>query len=129
MTEQEQEVKQSAEEPKAEDLLEAAVRAVRKALLAGIGALDLAREEAEKTMERLAARGEKARDERRKRLKEALSRRRARAARWEAKVDESLCALMRRLNVPTKSDLEALSEKVEELSRKIDALQRTPPAA
>jgi len=129
MTEQEREVKQSAEEPKAEDLLEAAVQAVRKALLAGIGALDLAREEAEKTMERLAVRGEKARDERRKRLKEALSRRRARAARWEAKVDESLCALMRRLNVPTKSDLEALSEKVEELSRKIDALQRTPPAA
>jgi polyhydroxyalkanoate synthesis regulator phasin len=36
---------------------------------------------------------------------------------------------MRRLNMPTKSDLEALNEKVEELSRKIDALQRTPPSA
>lgn len=120
----EQNVGHATEERKADSLADA----MCKAFLAGIGALDLAREEVEKTVERLAARGEKARRERRERLREALARRRARLGRLEAKVDRGLNALVRRLNVPTKGDIEALNAKVEELSRKIDALQGTPPA-
>lgn len=124
MTEQEK-----AEKIEAEEEVFPVAEAMRKAFLAGIGALDLAREKAEEMMERLAERGEKVREERRTYWEKKLSRRQARLNKMQANMQKRMGRLMNLLNVPTRSDMEGLNEKVEELSRKIDAFQKTPPAA
>ncbi len=124
MTEQEM-----AEKTEAEEEILPVAETIRKAFLAGIGALDLAREKAEDMMGRLAERGEKVREERRAYWEQKLSRRQARLDRMRAKMQKRMGKVMNLLNVPTKGDIEALHQKVEELSRKIDALQKVPPTA
>jgi poly(hydroxyalkanoate) granule-associated protein len=124
MTEQER-----AEKTEAEEEVFPVAEAMRKAFLAGIGALDLARERAEEMMGRLAERGEKVREERRAYWEKKWSRRQARLDKMQAKMQKRMGRLMNLLNVPTRGDIEALNEKVEELSRKIDALQKAPPTA
>jgi len=124
MTEQER-----AEKTEAEEEVFPVADAMRKAFLAGIGALDLARERAEEMMGRLAERGEKVREERRAYWEKKWSRRQARLDKMQAKMQKRMGRLMNLLNVPTRGDIEALNEKVEELSRKIDALQKAPPTA
>lgn len=124
MTEQEM-----AEKAEAEEEVFPVAEAMGKAFLAGIGALDLAREKAEDMMGRLAERGEKVREERRAYWEKKLSRRQARLDKMRAKAQKRMGRLMNLLNMPTRGDIEALNEKVEELSRKIDALQKAPPAA
>lgn len=124
MTEQEK-----AEKIEAEEEVFPVAEAMRKAFLAGIGALDLAREKAEEMMGRLAERGEKVREERRAYWEKKLSRRQARLNKMQANMQKRMGRLMNLLNVPTRSDIEGLNEKVEELSRKIDAFQKAPPAA
>ncbi|MCC7352757.1 MAG: phasin family protein [Anaerolineae bacterium] len=126
----EQDTERPAEEMGAEEEvpLYPVAEAMRKAFLAGIGALDLARERTEEMMARLAERGERVREERREYWEKKMSRRQARLNKMRARMDKRMGKLMDRLNVPTKSDIETLNEKIEGLSRKIDALQKTPPA-
>jgi poly(hydroxyalkanoate) granule-associated protein len=127
----EQETENTAGEAKSaeEASLDSMAEAMRMAFLAGIGVLDLAREKTEDVMAHLAERGEKVHEERRAYWKHKMSHHSARTGRMQARMDRHMDKFMSRLNVPTKTDIDALNAKLEELSQKIDALSKTPPTA
>jgi poly(hydroxyalkanoate) granule-associated protein len=105
----------------------------RKVLLASIGAVALAQEEVEDFVNRLVERGEIAEKDGRKLIKDVMERRKQKAEETEEEVeselDERVETVLHRLNVPTKKDIDALSQKITILTEKLDALkesQKTP---
>jgi len=113
----------------------------RKVLLAGMGAVVLTMEEAQEFVEKLVERGEIAETDAQKLMQEL----RKRAQRSEKEVtqvakkaekktkgvvkkaedalEETVESVLKGLNVPSKNDVDALSKKIGELSRKVDALR------
>jgi poly(hydroxyalkanoate) granule-associated protein len=119
----------------------------RKVLLAGFGAVALTVEEAQAFLDKLVERGEIAETDAQELIKEFRSRAKeqelgkaaekvtgrvakvtekpAKAAKAaEEAVEERITAILREMNVPTKADIDALSNKISELSKKIDALKK-----
>ncbi|MBP7691646.1 MAG: phasin family protein [Anaerolineales bacterium] len=95
--------------------------AARKVLLAGIGAVALAQDEAEDFVNRLVERGEIAEKDARKLMKEVTEKRTKRA---EKELDKRVEELLERLNVPSKGDIEQLTHKINTLTHKIDELKK-----
>lgn len=109
---------------------------VHKVLLAGVGAVALTKSEIEEFVARLVERGEIAEQEGRKLLKDVLERRQEDAELTEEKLegqidklevalDQRIEGVLARLNVPSKSDIDGLSEKVSLLAEKVDALKKS----
>jgi poly(hydroxyalkanoate) granule-associated protein len=110
--------------------------AVRKVLLAGVGAVALTKDEIEDFVAKLVERGEIAEQDGRRLVKDVLARRREQAEKVEATVevqvekaestlDQRIEGMLTRLNVPTKSDIDELSSKISILAEKVDALQKS----
>jgi poly(hydroxyalkanoate) granule-associated protein len=97
----------------------------RKVLLASIGAMALAQDEVEDFVNRLVDRGEIAEKDGRKLVKEIIDRRKKERGKVEGGVSKRVEEALDRLNVPTKADIEALSEKIAALTKKIDDLKKT----
>ncbi len=100
------------------------LEASRKLMLASIGAVALAQEELESLAQRLVERGQIAEQDSKRLVREVMERRRQETARAEDQVEKRVEDLLQRMNVPTKSDIEALSAKIEALSKKVDALKK-----
>ena len=115
------------------------VAMVRKVLQAGVGAFALSVDEVEEFVARLVERGEIAEQDGRKLISDVLARRRTDAeaatekvqehterqwSRAESILDQQIDNILARLNVPSKTDIEALSDKVSELAEKVDALRQ-----
>lgn len=107
-----------------------------RVLLAGIGAVALAQEEIEEFVDRLVERGEIAEKDGRKILSDVLERRRRRVEETEeeavevvesvsSEIDSRIEGILHRMNVPTKSDIDSLSEKIATLTEKVDQLKHT----
>jgi polyhydroxyalkanoate synthesis regulator phasin len=95
--------------------------AVRKVLLAGMGAVALAQEEADDLLNKLVERGEIAEKDASKLMKEIMDkRRRSRKDGLEKRIE----VILDRMNVPTKADIEALGDKITALSHKVDELKK-----
>ena len=112
----------------------------RKVVLAGMGAVALTLEEAQEFVEKLVERGEIAETDAQKLMQEV--RKRAQRSEKEATkvakqaekttkgavkkaegvLEETVEGVLKGLNVPSKSDVDALSKKIGDLSRKVDAL-------
>ncbi|GAB4279802.1 MAG: ATP synthase subunit B [Candidatus Promineifilaceae bacterium] len=101
---------------------------VRRVLLAGVGAVTLAQEEVEAFVNKLVEKGEIADKDGRKLINEMLEKRQSRAQESKAnlnkELDKRMEALLGKMNVPTKADIEALSQKVVALSQKVDELKK-----
>jgi polyhydroxyalkanoate synthesis regulator phasin len=93
----------------------------RKLMLAGAGAVALAQEEAEQFLERLVERGEIAEKDARKIVREMTEKRRKSAGN---ELDKRVEDLLDRMNVPSKSDIEALSDKIAVLTEKVEDLKK-----
>ena len=92
---------------------------LRKVVLASMGAVAIAQDEAEDLINKLVERGEIAREEGRKLMQDMMAKRREKVeARFDARVDTALG----RMNVPTKADLKAVEKKLDELNDKLDKL-------
>lgn len=119
-------VEEDAKERESKPFMDAA----RNILLASIGAVVVAQEELEVFVNRLVERGELAEKDGRSLVKDLMERRKQKAERARTDVGDQLEQrmeqLLTRLNVPTRRDIEALSAKVTELSRKVDKLNKTP---
>lgn len=104
------------------------VEMARKVLLAGVGAVALAQDEVEAFVNRLIERGEIAEKDGRKLINDVMDRRRKQMEETQTKAKESLDgrveAILHRMNIPTKSDIEALSEKIAALTKKVDRLKK-----
>ena len=106
------------EEKKVSPLLEP----LRKVVLASIGAVAIAQEEAEDLINKLVERGEIAQEEGRKLVQDMMAKRREKA---EAQFDKRVEATIDRMNVPTKADLRAVEKKLDELNKKLDKLVKS----
>ncbi len=101
---------------------------LRKVLLASVGAMALATDEAEALISRLVERGQIAQEEGRKLAQEMMAKSRERMetsrGKMEASFDARIEKALERLNVPSKAEIENLSESIDELSKKIDKLAK-----
>lgn len=99
-------------------------QASRKVLLAAMGAAALAQEELEDFVNRLVERGEIAEQEGRGLLQEMRDRRKKRMQKFETEAGKRLSQLLERMDLPTKKDVDTLSDKIAALSRKVDELNK-----
>jgi len=97
----------------------------RKLLLATIGAAALAQEEIEAFVRRLIDKGEIAEKDGRTLLHEVMDKRRKHTAKAEDELTKRFENVMSRMNIPSKADFDALSEKIAALAKKIDELKKT----
>lgn len=100
------------------------VEMARKVLMAGIGAVALAQDEAETFINKLVERGEIAEKDARKLIEELIDRRKNDAKKAETEIDKRVEDLLSRMNVPTKADIDALSAKITALTEKVDQLKK-----
>ena len=95
---------------------------LRKVVLASIGAVAVAQEEAEDLINKLVERGEIAREEGRRLRDDMVAKRREKThAQFDARVE----AAVDKMNVPTKADLKAVEKKLDELNSKLDKLVKS----
>jgi poly(hydroxyalkanoate) granule-associated protein len=101
------------------------LQTTRKVLLAAIGAMALAQEELEAFVNKLVERGEIAEHDGKKLVGEMMEKRKKETKRAEDEMDNRISDLMDRMNVPTKSDIDALSAKFTALTKKVDELKKS----
>jgi len=111
------------EEPK--DKNEASLtEMLRRVMLATIGAVAIAQEEIEAFVNRLVERGEIAEQDGKKLVSEMKEKRKSKTAKVEDEVSKNLEGVLKRMNIPSKADVDALSQKITTLSKKIDDLKK-----
>jgi poly(hydroxyalkanoate) granule-associated protein len=100
---------------------------LRRVLMAGVGAVALTQEQIEDFVGKLVERGEIADGDARKLVGDVIERRKRMlqdgGKRAEESMDRRIEGLLTRMNIPTKSEIETLSEKIGVLSRKVDELK------
>lgn len=100
---------------------------LRRVLMAGVGAVALTQEQIEDFVGKLVERGEIADGDARKLVGDVIDRRKRMlqdgGKRAEESMDRRIEGLLTRMNIPTKSEIETLSEKISVLSRKVDELR------
>ncbi len=99
--------------------------ASRRVLLAGIGMFALAQDEIEDFVDKLVERGEIAEKDGKKLVREVMEKRKKTTHNAEGEMNKRVQDVLDRLNVPTKSDIEALGEKIAALTKKVDDLKKT----
>ncbi len=118
------EVEQAAESPKDKEK-PPMFEALRRVLLATIGAASLAQDEIEALVDRLVERGEIAEKDGKKLVREVMEKRKGRATKVEEEMSKHFERVLDRMNIPSKADVEALSQKIAALSKKIDELKKS----
>jgi poly(hydroxyalkanoate) granule-associated protein len=98
--------------------------ALRKVLLAGIGVVAIAQEEIDDLVEKLVERGEIAEKDGKKLIHEIKEKRMSQSKKAEDQVSKRIEDALDRLNVPRKSDIDALGEKINALTAKVDELKK-----
>ncbi len=100
----------------------------RKVLLASIGALALTQEEIEKFVNKLIERGEIAEKDGRKLINDIKEKRRKKSEETQTDVEEVLEhrmeGVLARMNIASKSDIDALNQKLTALNEKLDELNQ-----
>lgn len=100
---------------------------LRRVLMAGVGAVALTQEQIEDFVGKLVERGEIADGDARKLIGDVIDRRKRMiqdgGKRAEETMDRQIEGLLTRMNIPTKSEIETLSEKISALSHKVDELK------
>lgn len=117
--------------------------AAHKVLLAGVGAAALAQEEIEDFVNRLIERGEIAEADGKRMVKDVLEQRRKQMERTGERaqelasglsegqkriaddVEQRIEAVLSRMNIPTKEEIETLTAKITALTRKVDELKKS----
>jgi polyhydroxyalkanoate synthesis regulator phasin len=125
MAEKAEDVKAKAQEALADVKEEAGplFEAARRVVLAAVGAVALASDEIENFVNKLVERGEIAEKDARKLLKEVTDRTEKQAKSTEQEVEKRVETVLDHLSIPSKSDIDALSDKVAELAAKVDSLK------
>ena len=101
------------------------LEALRKVLLAGIGAVVIAQEEIEDLVNKLVERGEIAEKDGKKLVHEVMDKRKKEAVKAEDEVTKRIEDILDRMSVPTKADIDALGEKIAALTKKVDELKKS----
>ncbi len=98
--------------------------ALRRVLMASIGAIALAQDEIEDFVEKLVERGEIAEKDGKKLVREVIDKRKKDVSKAEDELNKRIDEVVERMDVPTKSDIDALGDQINELSNKVDGLAK-----
>lgn len=98
---------------------------VRRIMLAGIGAIAIKHDEIEEFIDKLVERGEIAKKDGEALAREMKERRNKYIHGEGGHMHKRVNEFFDRIAVPTKTDLDALSEKISELEKKIDDLSKS----
>jgi len=102
---------------------------VHRVLLASIGAVALTQDEIEKFVNKLIERGEIAEKDGKKVVQDVMDKRKKvaekQAHKAEDEVSKRVEEILDRLSVPTKTDIDTLSEKIAVLTKKVEELKKT----
>jgi poly(hydroxyalkanoate) granule-associated protein len=96
----------------------------RKVLLAAVGAVALAQDEIEEYVKRLVERGEIAEKDGRALMQEVFERRKNIRAKMKQKAGRHLNEAFAQMDLPTRQDMEKISKRVAELSKKVDEFKQ-----
>ena len=99
---------------------------LRKVLMATIGAAAIAQEEIEALVNKLIERGEIAEKDGKSLIHEMMEKRKSRTEKIEDEVSKNIAAVLKKMNIPSKADVEVLNQKITGLSKKIDELKKQP---
>ena len=91
---------------------------IKKTILAGLGALSLSREKAEKLAKDLIKRGELTEKEEAKFIKNLIERAEKSKVEMEKKIEKIVEKTLKKLNIPTRKELDDLKAKIDKLSKK-----------
>jgi poly(hydroxyalkanoate) granule-associated protein len=97
----------------------------RRVMLATIGAVALAQEEAEAFIKKLIERGEIAEKDGHKMMDDLKEKRQKKTKSAEDELESRVSQILERTGVPTKADIASLSEKISALTEKIDELKES----
>ena len=104
------------------------VSGVQSALRASIGVFSMGRDEVETVVNRLIEKGELSEIDGKRIISDLFDRPKQGVRQLNSKVssalDESIIATLNLLNIPTRSDLQTLSQKINELAEKVDELSK-----
>jgi len=98
---------------------------LRKMFLATIGAAVIAQEEIEALVNRLVERGEIAEKDGKKLVNEMMAKRKSQTKDVGDEIGKNIEEVLNRMSIPSKADVDALSQKITGLSKKIDELKKT----
>lgn len=101
---------------------------VRRILLASVGAVALTLDEIEHFVDKLVERGEIAEQDAKKLVKELSEKRKKKTSEAEDLTSKRLHELLDRMDIPTKADISALSDKISTLGKKVDELKKAEEA-
>ena len=99
---------------------------LRKVLMATIGAAAIAQEEIEALVNKLIERGELAEKDGKSLIHEMMEKRKSRTEKIEDEVSKNIADVLKKMNIPSKADVEVLNQKITGLSKKIDELKKQP---
>ena len=97
---------------------------LRHVLLASIGAVVIVEEEIEALVNKMIERGEIAEKDGKKLVREVMDKRKGSAQKLDEQIKKDVEAVLERISIPTKADVEELGEKINVLSTKIDELKK-----
>jgi poly(hydroxyalkanoate) granule-associated protein len=97
---------------------------LRRMFLATIGAAVIAQEEIEALVNRLVERGEIAEKDGKKLINEMMDKRKSKSETVGDEISKNIEGVLNRMNIPSKADVDALSQKITGLSKKIDELKK-----
>ncbi len=95
---------------------------IQKALFAGIGAVALTKDKAEELADELIRRGEAASEERPKIVQDLLGKAEETKKEWRGKVENIVQETVEKLGIPTKMELDALSQKIDALTAEVEKM-------
>jgi len=101
------------------------LESLRRVLLASIGAVALTFEEMGDLVDKLVERGEIAEQEGKKLVNEIKEKRKKTTDEAEDIASSRMREMMDKMDIPTKSDIDALSAKIATLSKKVDELKKS----
>ena len=100
------------------------LESLRRVLLASVGVVALTIEEMGDLVDKLVERGEIAEQEGKKLVVEIKEKRKKKTDEAEDAASTRMRDMMERMDIPTKSDIDALSTKIATLSKKVDELKK-----
>jgi poly(hydroxyalkanoate) granule-associated protein len=98
---------------------------LRRVFLATVGAVAIAQEELEALVNKLVERGEIAEKDGKKLINEMMEKRKNKTVSVGDEIGKSVENVLNKMNIPSKADVDVLSQKITALSKKIDDLKKT----
>jgi len=100
------------------------MESMRRVLLASIGVVAVTKEELGEFIDKMVERGEIAEQEGKKLYAELMDKRKKKTGEAEEMAGTRMREMLDHMDVPTKSDIDVLSEKISALSKKVDELKK-----